>query len=292
MEFLYGTPEDAPQGYTPPETWPEYAYVAQPVALCAREWVGSDPRGIRWSLWPFTFEDYWGDNEPDMIASRKGALARSRVITWQRVRSGTLPRGWMQFSVSPSRIDGVMPLSAGADYAERWNKNARRDLRLFKEACAEGLCIIEPLSWEEFEASYRQSLIAKRVNLARLEDVEHRLVYRETRDNIEFWGVRDTRTGKIIAGTGIIYSPTYQSSTHIAPFILAEGRDVYAATGLIDHWFAQTQARGYRYAVTLNFWYKGWPKEWKGFSLFKSHFGFSYIAYPPTLYKFVLGKIF
>ena len=292
MEFIYGELEQAPEGYCPPEMWPEYSYITQPAPVCAREWVGQEPRGIRWSLWPFTFEDYYGDTVPDMQASGAGTLARSRIITWERVRPVQKPRGWMQATSLPSRIDGVLPLAAGADYTERWHKNARRDLRLFKEGLEAGRYTIEPLSWEQFEENYKQSLVAKRVDLTRLDDVRHRLAYAQTRDNIEFWGVRDTATGVLLAGTGIIFSPTHASSTHIAPFILAGGRDIYAATGLIDHWFARTQERGYRFAMTLNFWFKSQPKEWKGFSEFKSHFGFMFVAYPPILYKFVWGKIF
>jgi len=292
MEFLYGTLEEAPKDFCPPEMWPEYSYIAQPVPICAREWVGLNPRGIRWSLWPFTFEDYYGDSTPDLQASLIGKLARTRVITWERVHTVPAPRGWVQFSSMPSRVDGVIPLSPGADYTERWHKNARRDLRLFKEGLAEGRYAIVSLSWEVFEQSYKQSLVATRVDLSRLDDVRHRLPYPQTRDNIEFWGIRDAASGAIVAGTGIVYSPTYQSSTHIAPFILAQGRSIYAATGLVDHWLAQTQERGYRYAATLNFWFKGQPKGWKGFSEFKSHFGFMFVAYPPILYKFVVGKIF
>lgn len=292
MEFLYGHLEEAPGDFYPPEMWPEYSYIAQPAPICAREWVGSDPRGIRWSLWPFTFEDYTGDTAPDMHASRQGKLARTRAITWERVRPGPVPRGWLQFTSAPSRVDGVVPLAEGADYTKRWHKNARRDLRLFKEGLQAGRYAIEPLSWEQFETSYKGSMVAKRVDLSRLDDVRHRLAYTQTRDNIEFWGVRDAESGAVVAGTGIIYSPTHKSSTHIAPFILEGGRDIYAATGLIDHWFARTQERGYHYATTLNFWFKGRPKEWKGFSEFKSHFGFAFVAYPPILYKFVVGKIF
>ncbi len=292
MEFIYGELEQAPEGFCPPEMWPEYAYIAQPVEVCAREKVGSNPRGIRWSLWPFTFEDYVSDEEPDMRASRQGRLARSRAITWERIRPAEAPRGWLQLSSKPSRVDGVISLHKHADYTKGWHKSARRDLRLFKKGLEAGHYTIEPLSWEKFEDAYKKSLVARRIDLTMLDDVRYRLAHKEFRDNIEFWGVRDAVTGELCAGTGIIYSLTYKSSTHMAPFILERGRSIYAATGLVDYWLGRSRERGCRYALTLNFWFKGKPKKWKGFSEFKSHFGFSFVAYPPTLYKFVWGKIF
>jgi hypothetical protein len=291
MEFIYGKLEDAPEGFYPPEMWPEYALESQPTYPCTSEPVGVDPHGIRWGLWPFTFEDYTSDKEPDMQASRKGTLARTRVVTWERVHRTDKPRGWLLFSTKPSRVDGVVEFKEGDDYTERWHKNARRDLRIFKQGIEDKQYSIEKLSWSEFAESYKESLIAKRVDLRRLEDTGRKLQYPTAEQHTEFWGVR-LACGKIIAGTAVIFSPTYACSTHMAPFILAEGRSIYAATGLIDHWFSETQRRGYRFATTLNFWFKGQPKEWQGFSEFKSHFGFIFVAYPPVLYKFVLGKIF
>ena len=262
-----------------------------PPALCSREEVGVNPRGIRWSLWPITLEDYTGDVEPDMTLSRQGLLARPRFMAWKRLRRTDIPNSWRQMSKKTWRIDGVMLLASGQDYTARWHKNARRELRLFKESLASGVCRIERILWEDYVASYHQSLIAKRVDTERLRSLEYKLAYPDTKEHIELWGVRNA-TGKIIAGSAIIYSPTYQGSTHFAPFILPEARMLYAATGLMDHWFAQTRERGYRFAMTTNFWFKGLPKKWKGFSEFKSHFGFRYIIYPPILYKFVWGKIF
>ncbi|MDB5225065.1 MAG: hypothetical protein JWL87_17 [Candidatus Adlerbacteria bacterium] len=292
MDFLYGKLEQAPEGFCPPEMWPEYAIVSQPTWPCTSEGVGKDPSGVRWGLWPFTFEDYISDKEPNLQESRKGTLARNRVITWERVRKTNIPRGWMQFSRAPSRIDGVLSLDQDQDYTLSWNKNARRDLRIFKDKVASGLYAVVPISMDAFAGAYRQSLIAQRVDLRRLEDLERKFAHPAAQGHIKLWGVRNTQTDAIVAGTAINYSPTYKNSTHIAPFILEEGRHLCAATGLIDHWFAESIKHGCTFATTLNFWFKGQPKEWRGFSEFKSHFGFQFVAYPPRLYKFVLGKIF
>lgn len=292
MEFIYGELERAPAGFVPVDQWPEYAYITQPAPVCAREEVGTHPRGIRWTLWPFTFEDYVSDEEPSMADSRRGRYARSRVVTWERVRRQDVPRGWRQFSARPFRVDGVKMFKEGEDFAREWEPSAQRKLRTFKKEVAAGRYAIEPVHLEEFSAAYRQSLIGQKIENRRLADLEKKLAYPAFRDNIEYWGVRNTATGAVVAGTAIVYSPTYRGSSHFAPFILPEAREMHAATGLVEHWFAQTIARGYAFATTTNFWFKGEPEEWKGFSEFKSHFGFAYVHYPPVLYKFVLGKIF
>lgn len=290
MQFIYGDilPE-MPEGFMAPEDWPEHGTVGDPASICVREEVGVAPKGIRWAFGPICFEEYTSDTEPDLVESEKGALPRPRTIMWHRVQRSDVPKGWYAFSKHPWRIDGVLDLEANSDYTALWHKNARRDLRLWKEQFAPSYRI-EKTSLDEYAAAYRTSLIAKRVDLERLYQLERRM-NTSAREHIELWIVRN-QSGVVIAGTAIIYSPTYKHSTHLAPFITAEGRSAYAATALIEHWFEETRARGYRFAVTTNFWFQGQPKDWRGFSEFKSHFGFSYVAYPPTLYRFKGGKFF
>lgn len=290
MRFIYGDLlPHLPEGFVPPEEWPEYGNVADPAGICAREEVGAAPRGIRWALWPLCFEEYTGDAEPDMAASRKGRLARARMVMWHRIRRNEIPKGWRAFSRVSWRVDGVRALLPDTDVTSGWHKNSRRDLRLWKEKFSADYAL-ERVTPEEYAAGYRQSLIAKRVDLERLYQLQRR-ERTSARDHIEYWVVRN-RAGAIAAGTAIIYSPTYQHSAHFAPFITEEGRRIYAATALVEHWFKETQRRGYRFAVSTNFWFDGQPRGWKGFSEFKSHFGFEFVAYPPTLYRFVGGKIF
>ncbi len=290
MDFPYGEILPAlPDGFQPPEVWPEYGNLADPAGICKREEVGNFPRGIRWALGPLCFEEYTGDSEPDIDAARGGTLARPRTVMWHRVRRTDTPRGWYAFSKKPWRVDGVCPLQTGDDYTRRWHKNARRDLRLWQETHAQHYTI-EPVLLGEYAHAYRQSLVAKRVDLERLYQLERRQ-QTAAKEHTELWVVRN-KNGTIVGGTGVIYSPTCKHSTHFAPFITKEGRGVFAATALVDHWFAQTKERGYSFAVTTNFWFKSQPRGWKGFSEFKSHFGFEFVQYPPTLYKFVGGKIF
>ena len=96
----------------------------------------------------------------------------------------------------------------------------------------------------------------------------------------------------MVAGTAVLYSPTHHSSMRYCPFMLPEGRLVYASTALIDRWYKEAQMRGITTQLFTSFWHQGLPSSWKGFSEFKSHFGLQYVFYPPTLYRFVGGKFF
>jgi hypothetical protein len=290
MRFPYGElTSEWPEGFVPPECWPEYGNLADPAGLCRREEVGERPKGIRWALGPLVFEEYVSDQEPDLAASRQGALARPRLVMWHRVRSLVQPPGWHSLSVRPWRVDGVLELTPGVDYTAEWNKKARRDLRRWKEEFASTYSIVH-LTREEYATAYKKSLIAKRVNLDRLYQLERRY-NTAAADHIELYGMRSP-DGAIVAGTAVIYSPTCRASTHFAPFILEEGRSIFAATALMDHWFAETARHGYRFVTTTNFWHPGQPRGWKGFSEFKSHFGFSFVQHPPTLFKLMGGKLF
>jgi hypothetical protein len=290
MEFPYGKIVAIPSDFAPPETWPEYGTITNPPPVCSRESVGERPQGIRWSLWPLTFEQYCSDKEPDLERSKQGRLARNRQIIWHRIGRTDIPKGWRASSSEPSQVDGFRILTE--EVTDGWNKNARRELRLWQEQYADKTHRIERIEFPEYQAAYDESLIAKRVNKDRVRILARKLKLPEVAAHTELWGVRDLSSKRIVAGTAIIHSPTYKSSTHFAPFIHAEARHIYAATALIHHWFALAQARGDTYVLTTNFWFPGKEASWKGFSEFKSHFGWQYIAYPPELTRFVKGKLF
>lgn len=295
MECIYGPlAKELPKNFTPPEMWPEYGHIVDPAPICKREAISGDPMGIRWSLWPLTFEEYVGDTVPDVVRASAGTLAYNRLAVWYRVRnSGSVaPTGWRQWSQQTYRIDGYQLLSAHEDITARWNKNARRELRLWQERHRGTTHAVVELSWKKYDEAYKKSLISKRQGNDRLHALERRLKLPEVAAHTTLWGVVDRHSGAVVAGSAIIYSPTYQSSTHFAPFILKEARPIFAATALIHHWFAESLRRGMPNIITTNFWHRGKPKSWKGFSEFKSHFGFTYVKYPPTLYRFVRGKFF
>lgn len=292
MEFQYGTIlPNLPDKFVPPEMWPEYGHIADPVSICKRELLQEKPVVVRWSLWPLTFEQYWGDKKPDVQAHSSGPLARNRIVYWRPLRAiDSAPPGWHRSLEKIFRIDGYQQLT-DEDFTLRWNKNARRDLRLWQEKHENKTHTVEEISPEEYAAAYSESLIAKREGVDRWHDLERKLTVPVMKVNTKLYGLRDFATKKIVAGTAVIYSPTYQSSTHFAPFIHEEARMVYAATALVNYWFEESRKAGCPNVMTTNFWHKGKPKGWRGFSEFKSHFGWDYVAYPPAYWRFVPGKL-
>ncbi len=273
--------------------WPEYIHLAMPRTVCAREEVGGgqtgNPKGIRWSLWPLTFEEYVSDREPAIDDS--GKLARNRVMMWKRLHDGPAPKGWYKLSKNPWRVDGFVELTPDTDYKTGWYKQARRDLRLWEEKFLNKGYSIEPVSLEEYERAYKKSTVMRKVGFDPLQILRRKYATKVGRENMALWGVRNKR-GEIIAGINLRFSPTYNSTKYECPFILLEAKHVYAMTALVDHWFKESLKRGVTLLVFSCFWHKGEPKSWKAFSLFKSHFGPQLVAYPPTLWRFVRGKLF
>ncbi len=290
MDFPYGTIVEVPDDFVPPDLWPEYGEIADPPGICVREALGPAPKdGSRWGVWPIFLELFTGDAEPDLRkAAQVGSLNYNRVAIWHRLRRKDKPKGWFALSAKPYQIDGVIDLSTNDPYTNRWSKKARGDLRRW-QALAQHYTI-ERVSLDAYSDAYKRSRIAKKLGLERLHRV-HRRFAMGLEEHIELWGVRNAQK-ELVAGTGIVFSPTHLASTHLSPFVTDEGARVCAATALTDHWLGETKRRGYTYAVTTDFWFSGQPKSWKGFSKFKSHFGFMYVQLPPALFRFVRGKVF
>ena len=274
--------------------WPEYVHIAMPRTVCAREEVGGKqtggPKGIRWSIWPLTFEEYINDSEP--ATDNSGTLARNRVVMWKRLHDGPVPKGWHKLSNLPWRVDGFVELKPETDYKAGWYKQARRDLRQWEEKFLnKGYCI-EPVNFDEYARAYKKSTVAKKIGVDALDAVTRKYATQIGREHMYMCGVRNTVSGELVAGIILLYSPIFNSSKYECPFILPEAKKIYAMTALVNHWFMESLKRGVSLLVFSAFWNKGEPKSWKAFSLFKSHFGPQLVAYPPTLWKFVRGKIF
>lgn len=288
--FPYGTLERSlADGFFPPECWPEYGHFADIEPFFNKERVGKNGEGLRWSFWPLTFEEYVGDEEPYISLGKEGALAYNRVVQWKRVRSEKVAHGWKTLS-NTWRIDGYFPIQELPDYLAHWKKNARRDLALWKKVEQDGTYAIEEIPLEEYSRAYTGSQVAGRIGRGRLTELQRKLTLPEVSANTTLWGVRNTVSQKLVGGVALIHSPTFRSSTHAAPFMTKEGVGVFASTALMDKWFSEAQRRQDKFLITMTFWYPGQPKRWKGFSEFKSHFGWRYVAYPPILMRFVRGK--
>lgn len=277
--------------YTPPpEAWPEFNAITEPTQICKREWVGVQPRGIRWSLWPLCFERYVGDLEPDLSASNLGALHYNRIIIWDRALRADIPKGWFRISKKPWRIDGVHTLQDTADYTQRWNKNARYDLRRWHASVQEQGYRIAEVPLTAYASAYKKSTVWKKIGNGLLRNLIDKYTASESHPHISLWGAYNP-SGELIAGTAALFSPTYHASVYLCPFMLPEAKDVCAMTGLVDHWFKESAQRGFRTQWFTDFWQPGKPKSWKGFSEFKSHFGITRVSYPPELIRFKKGKL-
>ena len=292
MDFPYGKLlSSMPDDFVPPDLWPEYCRIADPPSICKREVLGDKPgNGERWGVWPLFFELYTGDVEPDVYKeAQMGQLRYNRIVTWHRLRTKDQPPGWYTISKNPRQVDGFIDLKQEIPHITLWNKKARRDLRRW-QTLSPSKYTIERVSLTEYGEAYKKSWTGQKIGFDRLYQVEERFKL-GVGEHIELWAVLNTK-GEIIAGNAILFSPTYLHSANLAPFTNEEGKKVYGMTALIDYWFNESKKRGYQYAVTTNFWFPGQPRGWKGFSEFKSHFGFSYVPHPPELFRFMRGKVF
>lgn len=275
-----------PDGFVPREQWPEYNIAATPSALFNPEEVGKNPRGVRWSFWPLTFEEYVSDKEPDLSISDPKGNARNRLVWWRRIVRADVPPGWYQLSRRPSRFEGFAEIKE-KDYWRSWTKTARYDRRVWHEDFLNKKYTIEKISYPEFEVSYLKSSVVKKVGTEALHMVE-----RLKEEHTQLWGVRDIRANTIIAGMAVIDSPTHRAAYYLSGFKLPTSANDPVMTGLLDHCFASLQKSGGRFLQTGGFWHRGKPRSWKGFSQFKAKFGMRYIAYQPMLVRFVSGKLF
>jgi hypothetical protein len=248
--------------------------------------VGTQPRGVRWGVWPLTFEEYVSDLEPDLGLSRATGNPRNRLVQWHRLTRNEVPPGWHAFSTRPSKLEGFAELT-DLNYTRLWNKTARYDQRAWHERFAQKKYTITTAEYTEFAAAYAQSLVAKKAGFESLDSVARRLG-----PPMHLWVARLTADGSIAAGMAVLDSPGVRSSYYTCGFVLPCIGNDPVMTGLIDHWFTASLKKDMRYLHTGAFWMPGEPKSWQGFSRFKAKFGMHYIYYQPLLVRFVRGTLF
>ena len=291
MDFPYGEMVEPPEDFVPPEMWPEFGAIANPLNGWSREWVGENPRGFRWSVWPFCFEQYIGDVEPDLKKSNEGDLARNRLIGWKRISRKETPQGWHAlYSKDPWRIDGFHLLEN--DYDRKWSHGVRDDLRVWTKFSQKEKYKIENIPIESFISGYMNSTVVKKAGVIALKQVMRKYSMRDAGVKPQLLGVRNRKSGEIIAGMATYYSDKYKHSAYDCPFITPEGRSTRAMIGLMAHWFSDSLMRGSKMQIFTTFWHPGRPESWKGFSQFKSYFNLKYVAYPPEILRFARGKFF
>jgi hypothetical protein len=269
-----------PEGYAPTEWWPEFDLPSTIPRFLHPERIGP-PVGVRWGAWPYLFERFVSDTEPlpTPLTSKHFAI---RIIEWQRLTRDERPSGWMQFSKRAAHRMGFAELSER--YWEQWDRRARWDRKQWLGKMCDVTHTIENVPFSEFKNAYREGTLRGWVRHAMLSDLTMRT--RSKSGNIRFTVAREKKTRNIVAGMAIIDSPTFRASCYHAGFV-GKNAGRYPMTGLMDRWFEDSLASGFRFVHFGGFWQPGESKSRKGFSDFKGKFGVQYVDYPPMLYKFL-----
>ncbi|MBM3204899.1 hypothetical protein FJZ48_02895 [Candidatus Uhrbacteria bacterium] len=236
--------------------------------------------GIRWKHGPFVFDAFFGDVEPRIEPGP------ARMIIWQPSAVRNKPKGWFRswIQMNPRRT-GYVEVGSCEHYWKNWSEHARRHRSRWVK---DGRFLIEKVSLDEFMTVYRQ---ATRLGWLKHFFISH-LKSRNTlhASLIKVFGAREKTTGKMVAGFVGMDIPEASASLHLVSFIDRAVRDSSVGTGLMDEWFQDAITRGIKYLDFDLFWAPGDPREWKGFSRFKSQFGTQFIQYPMPFIKFVRGS--
>jgi GNAT superfamily N-acetyltransferase/precorrin-6B methylase 2 len=238
--------------------------------------------GLRWKRGPLRFEGYFSDDEPacDPDAPR-------RLVIWQPLRPNVIrPKTWWRFPLPVNvRRTGHVEISDPAEYWKDWNENVRRQRAKWLKAKP---LAIEEVSLDDFVAGYREARPWFRMRDMFVKQLRERIVLFP--GLVTLLGARDPATGQIRAGFATLDIPECGASIHLTSFFHPQFRRTGVGTALVDAWFRRAIAHNIRYLDFDIFWVFGEPREWKGFSKFKSQFGTRFVDYPPPFLKIVGGK--
>lgn len=246
--------------------WPKTTFIEQN-GIC----------GIRsWSS-PLCVEKYYGDIEPMIDLS-----GPKRLIIWQRTRRTDRPTGWRRsFAQMNASVTGFVDLEATDNRAFAWSDHAKRQLKRW-EARQHDWELTEPTR-EEFMRVYMTNPLRKS-----LRDLHRMIIDQKATahgDRLHFMALKRRSSGTIEAGFVYLDIPELNQSVHIASYILPSAKTDGVGTGLVDVWFKKTIASGLRFADFDLFRGPHDPREWNGFTRFKSQFGTRFIRYPLPLIR-------
>ncbi len=263
-----------PEGYAPYRSCKEYilreASATPRFTLAGRE----DYRGFGWSHGPLRFERFFADVEPPRDPG--GPL---RATIWQRLTRKDAPLGWLPLTEDMGlRMTGFATLDDAPERA--WSAHARRHAAKWRKLVASGAREIVPLTLEEYLAAYAKADQDPIIKLA-----YPGLIRTEARAHgglLRFIGSRRPG-GPVDAGFAFLHVPEARQSLHVSAFIKGDAKADSAATGLIAAWFEECRRAGVRFLDFGFFWAPGDPRDWRGFSRFKSQFGVRLLRYPRPL---------
>lgn len=267
-----------PKGYVPYRACREYFSREASVLRGVRPASSAGTWGVAWRHGPFRFEKFLTDQEP--LRDRSGPM---RLTIWQRLARRDAPKGWWRAPEDMGlRLTGIVDLEGDAQYERRWTSHARRHAAKWRKRVAAGVREIVTLTLDEFLAAYARADQDAYMKMAYPKVVREKSAAHGER--MRFLGTRRTG-GAIDAGLAYLHVPEVSTSIHVAAFTGGEAWDDDAGTGLVARWFEDCRADGVRFLDFGFFWAPGDPRDWKGFSRFKSQFGTRLLRFPPPLLR-------
>ena len=235
--------------------------------------------GLRWERGPFRFEGYYSDLEP--IPDPK---APRRLIVWQPLLDHTRHhKGWMRFPLPVNiRRTGYAEITDTDTYWKDWTENVRRQRSKWLK---QQPLIIEHVPFDEYTNAFREAKPWFHMRDMFVQAIRERLVQHP--GLVHIVGARDPQTKKVRAGFVYLDVPEASASVHLTSFYHPDEARTGVGTGLVDSWFTHGIEQKLRYLDFDLFWVRGEPREWKGFSTFKSQFGTKFVDYPLPFMKIV-----
>lgn len=273
------------RNYRPLRQWPDLNTFESIPRYFHPARIGEKPRGCYWTLWPFSFEQYEGDDEPAVAPLLEDKKKPIRIVMWQRMGRLDVPKKWIAFSDRPAYKIGFIPLQK--EYWREWSETGKRDRKRFFAESAQ-VYSLEEVGFEEFKKAYKKSTLPLTLKDGMLYEIDFRL--KNPKTEMKFLVARRKRDGKVVAGVAHLRSRALPLAYYQGGFFLPEVRDEPLMTGLFDRWFSESLESGVQFVDLGNFWKSGEDSSWKGFSIFKAKFNPLYFFLPPTLYQFRFGK--
>jgi hypothetical protein len=277
-----------PEGFAMYQEWPEYNVAAGFLPFERAVYLPGMP-GVRKGPWPLTADVFFGDRDPDTFPGAHES-GPNRMQIWQRTFRTDVPLGWFSLSKSISKIEGFVDIRQ-PEYWANWSDTSTRYRNKWYRECLGKKYLIQNIDFETYRAAYLESTIAKKIHKVMLVNLEKRLSQPQG-VHIECTAAKGSKTGEIVAGMAVIHSPTFKASYYQSGFYMDSVKKEPVMVGLFDDWFQRSKQKDFMYLHLGNFWTKGDPRSWKGFSEFKSKFGPNYIAFPPDLLRFKRGSLF
>lgn len=233
--------------------------------------------GRRWSHGPLTFEAYCSDMEPILPGAEKG-----RIVLWQPLTRTDMPRGWGRSWIMMNiRKTGYAALGPADGYWKAWSSHAQRHR---KEWLKYPAFRVAPADGPTFLAAYERARLGWLLKSLFVWLLKRRIL--AFADDLHGWLAYD-EAGKPVAGLCVQDLPSVKSTLHVIAFYDPSVARTPVNYGLIDTWARDALAKGFKFLDFDIFWAPGDPREWKGFSKFKSQFGTRFIRYPNPLFRWV-----